>query len=52
MTGLLTLALSLGVAVGAAVYHVNNPGAPEYKPTMTKATTVTGRGQFRCQIGC
>ena len=25
---------------------------PVYKPTMTRAVTITGKGQFKCQIGC
>ena len=42
----------VGGVAGTVVYHVNNPEPREYRPDMTRATTVTGRGQFRCQIGC
>jgi len=45
----LTLA---GAATGTVVYHINNPEPQEYKPSLTRATTVTGKGQFRCQTGC
>ena len=45
----LTLA---GAATGTVVYNVNNPEPREYRPDMTRATTITGRGQFRCQTGC
>jgi hypothetical protein len=48
----LALALSLGVTVGAAVYHITQPQETVYKPTMTRAVTITGQGQFKCQTGC
>jgi hypothetical protein len=48
----LILALSLGMTVGAAVYHVTQPQEQEFKPSMTRAVTVTGQGQFKCQTGC
>lgn len=41
-----------GVSAGTIAYHVNNPQPETYKASMTKATTYTGKGQFRCQTGC
>jgi hypothetical protein len=52
MTSWLTMAAVLGLTVGAAVYHMTQPGTTEYKPTMTRAVTITGQGQFKCQTGC
>ena len=48
----LTLALTLGITVGAAAYHMTQPGTTEYKPSMSRAVTITGQGQFKCQTGC
>ena len=41
-----------GALGGTVVYNLTNPDAKEYRPDMTRATTITGRGQFRCQTGC
>ena len=45
-------ATAAGVGTGIVAYRVANPEVPEYKPSLTRATTVTGRGQFKCQTGC
>jgi hypothetical protein len=52
MISWLTSALALGITAGALVYHTTQPGTTEYKPTMTRAVTITGQGQFKCQTGC
>ena len=44
-----TVAGALG---GIVTYNLANPSQPEYKASMYRATTITGRGQFRCQTGC
>jgi len=41
-----------GALSGTVVYNLANPQPKEYRDNMYKATTYTGRGQFRCQIGC
>ena len=52
MISWLTSALALGITVGALVYHTTQAQEPVYKPTMTRSVTITGKGQFKCQIGC
>jgi hypothetical protein len=52
MTSWLTMAAALGITVGAAAYHVTQTGTTEYRPSMTRAVTITGQGQFKCQTGC
>jgi hypothetical protein len=42
----------VGVSAGTIAYHVNNPQPEPYKASMTRATTYTGKGQFKCQTGC
>jgi hypothetical protein len=42
----------VGAVTGTVVYYVNNPAPKEYKPSLTRATTVTSQGQFKCQTGC
>lgn len=51
LQGLTWMAL-VGVTVGAGIYNVTNPTHDTYKDNMYRATTYTGRGQFRCQVGC
>ena len=51
LQGLTWIAL-VGVTVGAGIYNVTNPTHATYKADMTRATTYTGKGQFRCQVGC
>jgi hypothetical protein len=41
-----------GLMLGAGAYTISNPTRDEYQESMYRATTYTGRGQFRCQIGC
>lgn len=41
-----------GVVTGVTAYHISNPQPEEYKPNMTRSTTITGKGQFKCQTGC
>lgn len=42
----------VGTGSGVVAYHATNPKPAIYKPDMTRATTITGKGQFRCQTGC
>jgi len=43
---------TIAFSTGAGIYTVQHPTHDPYKPDMTRATTYTGKGQFRCQIGC
>jgi hypothetical protein len=44
--------VTVGLGTGVLAYHAANPQPEPYKESMTRATTITGRGQFRCQTGC
>jgi hypothetical protein len=49
---LLTCTIS-GLVVGTSVYEIEqNYKYPAYKANSVRATTFTGKGQFRCQTGC
>lgn len=43
-----------GAVVGSSVYQIQESySAPQqYKANMVRATTYTGKGQFKCQTGC
>jgi hypothetical protein len=50
---LLTCTIS-GLVVGTSVYQIEQSfSKPQpYKANMVRATTYTGKGQFKCQTGC
>ena len=52
MISWLTSALALGITAGALAYHTTQARETVYKPTQTRAVTITGQGQFKCQTGC
>jgi hypothetical protein len=41
-----------GMTIGTSAYQIVNPEPKAYKESSIRATTFTGRGQFKCQIGC
>lgn len=52
---LVTVSLIAGASAGGLVYWAtttNNDTQPVYTPSTYRATTITGRGQFKCQTGC
>jgi hypothetical protein len=41
-----------GIMSGMFAYNAINPLPETYKANMYRATTYTGKGQFKCQTGC
>jgi hypothetical protein len=47
------LAATAGVTGAGIAYSINRPQEqPQMAPSYYRATTVTGRGQFKCQTDC
>lgn len=46
------LLVALAFSTGAVAYNLVNPAQEAYRDNMYRATTYTGKGQFRCQTGC
>ena len=47
-----TVLVAIGITSGVISYHVVNPQPKPFKESMIRSTTITGKGQFKCQTGC